>query len=186
MQTYEAILTRRSVPKVTQQEPSREQVEKLLAAAVRAPNHHLTQPWRFIALRGDALRDFGEGWAAGEARLGKNPDAARARALRAPVILCVIEHPKSEHAIVVEVEEHHATGAAIQNILLAAHDMGLGAMIRTGVPARLEEVRDYLGLDENEFVAGFIYLGVPPIGDSQRPMSRRRPASEVTEWRGWE
>ncbi|HEX2241249.1 MAG TPA: nitroreductase [Actinomycetota bacterium] len=185
MQTYEAILTRRSVPKVTQQEPTREQIEKLLAAAVRAPNHHLTQPWRFIVLRGEALREFGDAWGAGEARLGKNADAARTKALRAPVIICVIERPKTDHAIVVEVEEHHATGAAIQNILLAAHDMGLGAMIRTGVSARLEEVRDYLGLEDDELVAGFIYLGFPPEGDSDRPMSRRRPASEVTEWRGW-
>ncbi|MFN2524723.1 MAG: nitroreductase [Actinomycetota bacterium] len=186
MQTYEAIMTRRSVAKPTDKEPERSQIERLLDAAVRAPNHHLTQPWRFIVLRGRALLEFGDAWAAGDEKRGKDPDAARTKALRAPVIICVVEHPKTEHSKVVEVEEHHATGAAIQNILLAAHDMGLGAMIRTGPAAELEEVRHYLGLGEKELVAAFIYLGFPAEGDSERPMSRRRPAAELTEWRGWE
>src|SRR5918992_1017688 len=59
METYQAIMTRRSVHRPDPgRVPSRDIVEKLLAAAVRAPSHHLTQPWRFIVLTGDALRDF--------------------------------------------------------------------------------------------------------------------------------
>jgi nitroreductase len=73
----------------------------------------------------------------------------------------------------------------MQNILLAAHDGGLGAMIRTGPAATLPEVRDYLGVSEDEIIAGFIYLGYPPPGDDQRPMSRRKDPAEMTEWRGW-
>ena len=186
METYEAITTRRSVPKTTDQVPDRADIARLLDAAVRAPNHHLTQPWRFVVLTGDARRELGDAWARGAEREGSDPDAAREKPLRAPVIVCVIEHPKTHHKKVVEIEEHHATGAAIQNILLAAHDMGLGAMIRTGPAAAMKEVRDLLGVGDDELIAGFVYVGYPPEGDAERPMSRRTPAAEITEWRGWE
>lgn len=186
MDAYEAIMSRRSVPKTTDRVPDRATIEKLLAAAVRAPSHHLTQPWRFIVLTGDALKDFGEAWARGAEREGKDPDLVRDKCLRAPVIICVIERPKTNHPKVVELEEHYATGAAIQNILLASRALGLGTMIRTGPAAVLPEVREYLGLDDSELLAGFLYVGYPPEGDDERPMSRRRDPVEITEWRGWD
>jgi nitroreductase len=181
---YEAIVTRRSVPMPTDRVPTRDQIEKLLAAAVRAPNHHLTQPWRFIVLAGDALKELGAAWAAGAEREGDDPDQARHKPLRAPAIIVVLERPHTENPKVVEIEEHHAVGAALQNILLAAHGMGLGAMLRTGPAARLKEVRDYLGAGDDEIVAGFVYLGYSPEGDSERPMTRRTDPAQLTEWRG--
>jgi nitroreductase len=187
MNTYDAIMSRRMVPRPkAEPAPAREQIQKLLDAAVRAPTHFLTQPWRFVVLTGDALKELGDAWARGDEREGRDPERARERPLRAPVILTVLEKPNTQNPKVVEVEEHHATGAAIQNILLAAHDMGLGAMIRTGAAAQLEEVRDYLGCAEGELIAGFIYLGYPPEGDDERPMTRRTPAAEKTEWRGFD
>jgi nitroreductase len=152
---------------------------------VRAPNHHITEPWRFVVLAGDARCELGEAWAAGTARDGGDPARARDKPLRAPVIVCVIARPRRNHPKVVEVEEHHAIGAAMQNILLAAHDAGLGAMVRTGDAAAMPEVRAYLGLADEEAIAGFIYVGYPPEGDDARPRSRRKDASELTEWRGW-
>lgn len=185
METYDAIMTRRSVPKVTDEIPDRSSIERLLEAAVRAPNHHLTQPWRFVVLTGSALDEFGEAWERGTAASGKDASGIRDKAHRAPVIVCVVERPKHHLPKVVELEEHHAVGAAIQNILLAAHAAGLGAMIRTGPAATMAEVREFLGLEEGELVAGFIYVGLPPE-DDDRPMTRRTSASEVTEWRGWD
>jgi nitroreductase len=185
METFEAIMTRRSVGKTTDEVPDRTVIEKLIAAAVAAPNHHLTEPWRFIVLTGDALKALGDAWAAAEERAGGNPDAARDKTQRAPVILVVIERPRLSHPKVVEVEEHHAVGAAIQNVLLAGHDMGLAAMLRTGPAARFEEVRNYLDLADEEFVAGFIYIGYPPE-DYERKAPRKSPIAELTEWRGWD
>lgn len=182
MEAYDAIMTRRSVPKVTEEEPSRAAIERLLAAAVRAPTHHLTQPWRFEVLRGDALDDLAKAWSAGS---GDEFASIAAKTHRAPVIITVIEHPKTSNARVVEVEEHHATGAAIQNILLAAHAAGLGAMIRTGPAAWMPEVREYLGVAGDEIIAAFIYLGYPRDGDEERPMTRRTDAIELTGWRGF-
>ena len=101
------------------------------------------------------------------------------------MLIAVIERPHLNHPKVVEIEEHYATGMAMQNILLAAHGMGLGAMIRTGPAAEMDEVRAILGVGPDEQIAGLIYLGYPAPGDSVRPMSRRSPAAERTEWRGW-
>lgn len=177
-------MTRRSVPRCDG-EVERAVVEKLLAAAVRAPNHHLTQPWRFVVLRGPAREELGRAWAAGLERLGKDASKTPDKVLRAPVIVCVIESPHLDNPKVVEVEEHHAVGAAIQNMLLAAHSFGLGAMHRTGEVVRLPEVRELMGVAGHELIAGFVYVGRPPEGDGLRPMSRRTDAAEITEWRGW-
>lgn len=186
METMDAILTRRSVPKTEGPPPDRATILRLLEAATRAPNHRLTQPWRFVVLSGDALEGLGEAWARGTERAGKDSSGIADKALRAPVVVAVIERPNTRDKRVVEIEEHHAVGAAMQNFLLAAHDMGLGAMLRTGPAATMAEVNDYLGAKDGEFVAGLIYLGRPPEGSDERPMTRRKPAEELTEWRGWD
>ncbi len=49
----------------------------------------------------------------------------------------------------------------------------------------MPEVRRYLGVEDDELIAAFIYIGQPPEGDIDRPMSRRRPAAEIAEWRGF-
>jgi nitroreductase len=180
----EAIMTRRSVPRCDG-EVERELVEKVLAAAVRAPNHHLTQPWRFVVLTGEARNELARAWAAGLERQGRDASRIPEKVLRAPVIVCVLERPHLENPKVVEIDEHYAVGAAIQNMLLAAHALGLGAMHRTGAATTMPEVRDYLGAAPDELIAGFVYVGRPPEGDDARPQSRRRDHSEITEWRGW-
>ena len=185
METYEAITTRRSVPKTDGRVPDKAVVERLIRAGIAAPNHHLSEPWRFVVLRGDALRELGEAWAAGEERAGGDPEKVRAKPFRAPVILAVIERPNKSNPKVVEIEEHHAVGAAIQNILLAAHDGGLAAMIRTGPAAALREVRDYLRVTDDEIIAGFVYLGYPAEGFEKKAPRKSSP-EELTEWRGWE
>jgi nitroreductase len=185
METYEAITTRRSHPKTGDRVPDRDVIKKLLEAAVRAPTHHLTEPWRFIVLTGVAIEELGEAWATGAEREGKDPDSGRAKARRAPVVIAVVETPKHHLPKVQEVEEHHATGAAMQNILLAAHALGLAAMLRTGPAAHIKEVKDYLGVSDDELIAGYIYLGYPTDDAGERPMTRRTDAAEITEWRGW-
>jgi nitroreductase len=185
VETLDAIMTRRSMPRVGDRVPDDATIKKLLDAAVRAPTHHLTEPWRFIVLRGDARGRLGAAWARGVERSGKNPEGVAAKALRAPAIICVVGRPKTHLPKIVELEEHHAIGAAIQNILLAAHALGLGAMVRTGPAASLDEVRDFLGLAVTELIAGFVYLGYPLDGSEDRPLTRRADASTVTEWRDY-
>lgn len=185
METYEAIVTRRSVPKTAEHVPDAAQIKRLLDAAIMAPNHHLTEPWRFVVLTGDALKELGAVFAQHAERTGGNVELARDLPHRAPVIITVIERPRIGDSHVPEIEEHHAVGAAMQNILLAAHEAGLVAMIRTGVHARQPEVHDHLGVKAGEFIAGFIYVGFPVDGLNKKA-PRKTPASELTEWRGFE
>jgi nitroreductase len=184
MEAYEAIITRQSIPNPSEEPLERDVVEKLLEAGVRAPSHYLTQPWRFVVLTGDARLDLGKAWALSAKRQGKNPETTRDKVLRAPVIICVVEQPHTTVARVIETEEHYSVGAVIENILLAAHALGLAAMIRTGDAAKSPEVRAYLDLKDDEILAAFIYVG--HVRDNgKRPLTRRTAAAEKTEWRGW-
>lgn len=186
MDPYTLITTRRMCGRVLEDPPEREQIEKLIEAAVCAPNHHLTQPWRFIVLSGRALDELGEAMAArvrteeaGSANLEQKIEKERSRPKRAPVIVAVIYVP-SQHPKAIEMEERYAVGAAVENMLLAAHGMGLGAFWRTGVASRDAGVRAYLGLREGEEIAAFVYLGYP--SGEPTPPPKRRPGSELTTW----
>jgi nitroreductase len=186
MSLLEAISSRRSVGRVLAEPIPREAVEGLLAAAVSAPNHHLTAPWRFVVLAGDARREVGDAHARAVAREkpGLPPEALAkeaARLERAPVVVAAIvlgaEDPVQAR------EDRDAVAAAIENLLLAAHVSGLGAMWRTGAMVDEAEVRDALGLGPRDEVVGFVYLGRPAAPPPDRPP---RPAiDEVTTWRGW-
>lgn len=186
MDALDVILTRRSVRKMKTDAPAREQVEKLLEAAIRAPNHHITEPWRFIVIGGEALDALGDAMAeriterfAGEPDFEERVELERSRPHRAPVIISVV-YVKSHHPKAIEVEDRYAVGAAMENMLLAAHAMGLGAYLRTGPAAEYQGVRKHLGIKEEEEIAGFVYLGFEE--GSTDAMSRRKPVSEVTSW----
>ena len=191
MDAHEAIATRHMVPKVGPEPPSRSQIEALVDAAVRAPTHHLTEPWRFIVLKGKALDGLGESMAervrdenAGSDDLEHKMQVERSRPHRAPVIVVAIYRP-SPHPKAIEIEDRYALGAAIQNLLLEAHASGLGAYWRTGPAASAPSVGKFLGLEDGEEVAGFLYVGTP-THEQERPITRRTKASEVTSWVGWE
>ncbi len=191
MDVNEAITTRRMVAKVESKAPSRGEIERLLAAAVRAPSHHLTEPWRFIVIAGTALDDLGHAMAERiRAQFADSPDLEqkieleKSRPKRAPVIIVVVYVP-STHPKAIEVEDRHSIGAAMQNILLAAHGAGLGAFLRTGPAVFDENVRGFLQLGSDEEIAGFIYVGYP-APDQPESMSNRSEFSERTRWLGWD
>ncbi len=188
MDVLEAIMTRHMVGKVRPERPKREEIETLLRAAVRAPNHRLTEPWRFVVITGPALDELGEVFA--QTLRAVKPDATeeelnreRTKPRRAPVIIAVAclkgRDPIETHENIV------ATAAAIQNILLAAHGMGLGAYLRTGDTAYHPLLLRWLGVPEDAQFMGFIYLGYP-APDAPPRHTPRRPIEEVAQWRGWE
>lgn len=192
MDVQEAIATRRSIGKVSDEPISREQINALLEAAVRAPTHHLTEPWRFVVLTGDALDGLGDAMAErvresseGATDLEDKVALEKSRPRRAPVIITVVYRP-STNPKAIEMEDRYSVGAGMQNILLLAHAQGLGAFLRTGPASRYPGVAEHLGLSEGEEIAGFIYVGKPLPQDEPAPMSRRTPALDVTEWRGWD
>lgn len=174
MDAIAALLGRASCPKVVPPGPTPEQLGVILQAGSRAPDHGRMQPFRFLVVEGAARERLGELMAASLAR--REPAAAasaldgeRAKALRAPTIIAVAAalrpNPK-----VPDVEQIIAAGAACQNMLLAAHALGLGAAWRTGPAAYDAEVKAGLGFGTGDAIVGFLYLGAPAGVPPDRPV----------------
>jgi len=167
MEIFEAIHGRLTIKNVKQDALPRGMIEKLLSAAVQAPNHHKVRPWRFVVLTGDGRKKLGDVMAA--SFLDHNPatppeglDKTRALPLRAPVLIAVgVDKPADSK--IVEVENISAASAACQNILIAANALGLGAVWRTGNWARDSNVKEFLGFSADQYIVGFIYVGYPEV-----------------------
>ncbi|WP_210398215.1 nitroreductase family protein [Motiliproteus sediminis] len=186
MDLVSLIQQRVSCPVVEEPGPSASQLDAMFRAALRAPDHGNLKPWRFLVVEGEARAKLGELFL--QAALAKDPalvpplqEKMRNMPLRAPTLVVVIarlqQHPK-----VPLVEQQVAAGAAAQNILLAAHGLGLGAMWRTGDMAYNPDVMRGLGLAENEEIIGFVYLGSRPAKTRNAPALD--PADFVEQWRG--
>ena len=187
MDVFEALRTRRDIGKLKAETPPRDFIEKILEAGTWAPNHHLTQPWRFFVLTGEALNRLGEARAQALMEELDDPDSATSSArldkeriapLRAPVMIAVAISP-SDNPIVEEVEEIEAVAMAVQNMLLAAHALGLGAMLRTGKAAYRKKVKEFFGVTGKERLFGFIHLGYPDMAPPERT---RSSFAEKTKW----
>ena len=98
------------------------------------------------------------------------------------MIIAVAVEPV-QGAKVVEIEEVTAGAAAVQNLLLATHALGLGAVWRTGDACYSSAVKSWLGVSERGYVLGLVYLGWP---DMTSERSKRTPATELTTWLYWD
>ena len=184
----DGLLARQSVPPrlVDGPAPSQAEIDDMLAAAVCAPDHGAIRPWRFHVIQGEALNRLGDIFV--EALKKREPDAPRetiekeqSRPLRAPLIIAACAKVDLSRADKIPpVEQIVAVGSACQNILLAAHDKGYGAMMLTGVNARDPHVKAAFGLDGPDEIVGFIYIGTPsgPSFEKERP----DPAEYTTHW----
>jgi nitroreductase len=183
MDVFEAIYGRASVAKVKPDAVPRSSIEKLLSAAVQAPNHHRIRPWRFVVMTGAARNRLGEVMAhVMSKREPATPEpilvVERAKPLRAPVIIAVgVEKPSNPK--VVDIENVCAAAAAVENLLLAAVGEGLAAMWRTGSAAYDPEVKAFLGFAPDQHLIGFIYIGYP---ETDRPQVERQSYLDRTVW----
>jgi nitroreductase len=187
MDILEAIHTRQSVGKVKPDPVPRETIERLLSAAVQAPNHYKVLPWRFVVLTGPGRERLGEVMV--QVFLDRFPDLPadiqatalekeRSKALRSPVVIAVgVDKPAESK--VIEIENVCATAAACQNLLLAAHGLGLAAKWRTGDAARDPKVKQFLGFAPDQHLIAFLYIGYPEF----EPAPVERPSFEDrTAW----
>ena len=155
--------------------PSPVELEQILTAAARTPDHGKLFPWRFIVFEGDARRRMGDALAECLPDVETNPSPERiemekGRFLRAPVVVGVISRVR-EGLPIPAWEQILSAGAACQNMLLAAHATGFVANWITEWPAYSQQVRERLGLQAGERVAGFVYIGRPaqPLEERVRP-----------------
>lgn len=182
-----ALRNRRSIGKMTTEIPAPDLIHQIIEAAIWAPNHHLTEPWRFFVLQGDARTELGNVMAGVAAARESDPALAEQAAeraitkpLRAPYVIAVGVEPSTEPSIP-PIEEIAAGSAAVQNMLLAAAALGLAAIWRSGWIAFEPEVREHFGISPRGTMLGFVYVGYPAM---QPPARQRRPVDDVTEWRG--
>ena len=167
MDVETAIRSRRTHKAYRPEPIARETLDELLELARWAPNHHLTNPWRFRVVGPQALERLKE--AAG-------PEAA-AKLDRAPtLVVCSCALGGDE---VQDEEDLHATAVAVYIVLLAAHARGLVGYWRTPGVLRTPEGRAAVGLADDERFVALIHLGHPV---QEKPAPQREPADAVTEY----
>src|SRR5579884_4191340 len=171
-----ALRERRSFAQVAPEEPPRELIRQVIEACTWAPNHHRTEPWRFVVLTG-IRRSQLEDPDGDEGR--KVVEKERTKPLRAPVLIVVAAVPTG-HPKAIEIEEIQAVAAGVENMLIAAEALGLHAMWRTGKPAYDDAVKRYLGLPSGSHIVAFVSLGYPVL---PRVPRRRQDISHLITWR---
>jgi nitroreductase len=180
MDAIEALRTRYSGRALTEPAPSGAALDTILECATRAPDHGRLRPWRFIVIESAQRAAFGDLLASQARRTRPHTTAEalereRQKAFRAPLIIVVACVPAPEAKIPL-VEQVLSAGAAAQNIMLATFAQGFNAMWKTGDAAYDDEVKRAFGLQPNDSIVGFLYLGTdtadPPV--AARPSWRDR------------
>lgn len=177
---------RRSVPSKQLAEPGPDHVtlHRMLASAVRVPDHGKLVPFRFIHIHGEARHALGDQLAARTRALDPDaPDAAvekdRGRFSSAPDIITVVARLTSGHKVP-EQEQLLTAGSVCFALLQAAQAFGFGAQWLTGWMAYDAQVAQSLGLAPGEKIVGFIHIGTPRLEAPER--ERPDPATLLTEW----
>lgn len=160
----------------------RAHIEAMLAAAVRAPNHRLTEPWRFFVVTGAARAQLAA-LREEQMRAAGRWDEERIRRVagelaQVPVWIVVAcrqgRDPEETR------ENYAAVACAVQNMLLVAHGRGLGANWRTGQFLAYPPLRQWLGVAEDEELVAAVEVGYPA---GPLPETPRTPWQEKTVWR---
>lgn len=186
----DALIQRSSTPPrlMGNEAPTRAEIDEMLTAAVSAPDHGAVRPWRFHIIEGDARVKLGELFAA--SLLDREPFAPTAaiekeksRPLRAPLIIAVCAKVDPSRAPKVPVvEQIVAAAGAMEHLVIASQAMGYGAIVLTGRNAHAGKVRAAFGLDSEDELLGFVYIGK---SDEPAPVKPRPDAADFTSvWEG--
>lgn len=176
---------RRSVPARQLEAPAPDAavLERMLAAAVRVPDHGKRVPWRFVRIAGEARAAFGEALVA--RALERDPGAGAAtldkdrNRFHAPLAIAVVARLGPDDKIP-EAERFASACCVCFALLMAAQAEGFGAQWLTGWPAYDEAILRLLGLGADERIAGFIHVGTPKIEAPER--ERPEPLALLTDW----
>lgn len=163
MQLYEAIQTRRSIRRFSNKKIETEILEKILNAGCHAPTHCNTQAWKFIFIDDPTITN--KIFEAGGSPVIKN----------APYGIVTLYNTASSDNI--EYQDWIQSGsAAIQNMLLTIHDLGLGGCWICHLP-RKKTLKKILNIQKPYSPIGYLAFGYPQ--DNPSPMPRKYPLSEI-------
>lgn len=184
----EYLFSRRSVKFVTSPGPTEEHLAQILRAAMSAPDHGRLQPWRFALIRGEAVGRLGD-LAIGAIRNAGLPLTTEKEAntrkwlANVPLLVALACRMDTRNTKIPEEERMLAVGAAVTNMLNAAHMLGYGAYWSTGLGTYVDEVNEALGFDSLDYrFMGYLAIGTPI--DPVKPVERPDYHQFVTEWTG--
>jgi nitroreductase len=186
MDAIDAIVSRTSVRRFRPDPVPRNTIERLLECAVRAPNHKLTEPWRFVVLTETARDRFAEIRARHRLKRFADPAGSDAQAAAEKVrlesrdtpVYIVVMTAVSPDEITRE-DDYAAAMMAIANLMTAAQACGLGTYLRTGGVMQDPALLQLAGVPENFRVVGVVSLGYSAEEAIPR---RRKPVAELTRW----
>ena len=164
--------------------PDDQQLETMVRAALRAPDHGGLVPFRFSVVRGDARTAFADLLERIAIDTGKTPQATqldRERALRAPVTVAVIARIDPGHPLAPGHEQWMAVGGAVANFLTAAHALGFGGKMLSGAKVRSAAVVAAF-CEPGESLVGWVSLGTPerqPAAKHHKP----DPGRVMHDWK---
>ena len=178
---YEAIHNRRMSNDFSDFVPDRDALQRMLDAAVWAPNHRLTNPWRFYIVEKDGEKRAEVAQLAYDnqfARTGneENAEGSRQRVLEAPALVYVYSVPGDTEEMTQE--NYAAACCAVQNLLLAAVAEGLAGDRSTGNVTRHPQLAETLGAEPDWTMVGALFIGQP----SRPSASVRTPTEDITAW----
>lgn len=180
----DVLLSRQSHWPLTEPGPASAELDLIVDAALRAPDHGNLRPWRFVTIRGEArgalgdlLVDLACARAPGEPRSAHAH--RRQKAFAAPLVIA-LGVALSAHPKVPEVEQLLAAGAAAMNMLNAIHALGYGGFWATGPDSYEARLHDALGFAPNERLLGFLFVGTPK--NPGQPPQRPARSAHVREW----
>lgn len=166
----EALKRRRSHSKVTDEAPSRAELEEILSAMSSVADHSNLKPWRVIELRGKARKKLGKALAEASGNRKKNKDKYVEKAKRAPLLLAIVVSPRKDK---IPIWEQEAVASGVAHYLgLLLHEAGWGSIWRTGDLTRTAPVHKAMKLAEHEYLLGWLYVGGIPDRDA-KPKPRK-------------
>jgi len=181
----QTLLSRQSVKFVQAPGPDEAQLDLILQAAMRAPDHGAIRPWRFALARGAdaaALVDVAVRTGQAEGRPLPEPKVANARRwlAKVPLVILLACRPDPTGRISVE-ESRLSVACAVMNMLNAAHALGFHGFWSTGLGTSLDGIGEALGFDAlDEQFMGYLALGTPI--DAPDPAQRPDYRAFVREW----
>jgi nitroreductase len=182
VEVFEALLKRYSCNEYSDTEVSRDLILKLIDAATWAPNHKMTEPWRFHVIAGEERGRFGNAladWMLSD----ESPDPpdddvvgwARVILMRTPATIVVTQKRTMLPNDTTDLEDYASCSCATQNLMLAAYAEGLGTKWITGRFSRNGGATKFLSLDDDDRIVGYIWLGYPKNDGPTEERTRKGP-----------
>lgn len=186
MNAMELLASRRSVSKLKEPAPGDAVIERVVRAALRAPDHGALRPWKILLVRGEARAKLGALLV--ESLLRRHASASpdeiakeQNKVLRAPLVVLVAASIKPSPKAP-EIEQLLSAGTVMHGLLLGFQAEGFGAVWKTGAPTYDETFVEKVGLARTDKLVGFLYVGTP--AEEPPAMPRPEPSAHVIDWNG--